>query len=454
MFRPGRRRSPGIGLLFLVSQLYNIGFNRIPPVTLSFIGINVAVYLQLLKNLPPLGKACVSAHHVWYDGDYKRIIFAAFYHLDDFHLYYNMASFVWKGRSLEAKMGSAKFLYILSVFIVVTNSVLVALDIALANITEDYSYIYTCAAGFSGVIFSLKVLTTYNLPSGVSMVMGMFPVPRRWACWVELIVIQILFPNVSFTGHLAGILVGFMYVKGPLKFIMDTISGAGSGLTRGMRRSYTYHVGTTGRRGNRQPPGDSDSADEELREAIRASLRETHMNRQPDLDDYDPRIQTAIRESLDNPGGEPSRWSDNQRPQRREPSPRSPPYPPQNGGRYNSWSQTSSGDVSSRLPPYPSQGPLAYPSQEVPPYPRDREGLYPRLPDLPPHTGGAFAQSPSYPSRAAGSYSMVPEPSASPQEHNVNGYPGRHAPCPTDSVTPQESSLDEIRRRRLQRFER
>ena len=226
MFRP-RRRAPGIGLLFLLSQLYNIGFNRIPPVTLSFIGINVAVYLQLLDSLPSLGKACVSANHVWYNGDWMRIILAAFYHLDDFHLYYNMASFVWKGMSLEARMGSSKFLYLLAVFTALTNTVLVALDMALANVTEDNSYIYTCAAGFSGVIFALKVLTTYNLPSGVSMVMGMFPVPMRWACWVELIVIQVLVPNASFTGHLAGILVGMMYVKGPLKYIMDAISGAG-----------------------------------------------------------------------------------------------------------------------------------------------------------------------------------------------------------------------------------
>lgn len=222
-----RRRAPGIGLLFLIGQLYNIGFDRIPPVTLSFIGINVAVYLRLLNNLPSRGKACVSAHHVWFSGDWRRLVLATFYHSDDLHLYFNMASFVWKGISLEKRMGSAKFLYILSVFTLLTNTLLVGLDLVLANITEDPSYIYTCAAGFSGVIFALKVLTTYNLPSGVSMVMGMFPVPMKWACWVELILIQLLVPNASFTGHLAGILVGLMYVKGPLKKVMDIVSGSG-----------------------------------------------------------------------------------------------------------------------------------------------------------------------------------------------------------------------------------
>jgi len=430
MFQRRRRRAPGIGLLFLFSQLYNIGFNRIPPVTLSFIGINVAVYLELLDSLPSLGKACISAHHVWFNGDWKRLLFAAFYHLNDFHLYYNMASFVWKGMSLERRMGSSKFLYILAVFTVLTNAVLVGLDVALANITGDYSYIYTCAAGFSGVIFALKVLTTYNLPSGVSMVMGMFPVPMRWACWAELILIQLLVPNASFTGHLAGILVGMMYVKGPLKYVMDIVSGAGSGVTRRMRQSYTYHVGSTGRRHN-----SSDSEDEELQRAIRASLRETHMNRPPSLDDYDPGIQSAIRDSLDNPGGEPSRWSSNPRSQRGGPSSMPPPYPHQGNGLYNS----------------PRSGAASQP----PPYPTHEENLYPRIPHNPPsYTGGEFSQSPSYPSQGEGLYPRVPEPSAPPVEQVVNGYPGGTLPYPTESRMPDSNSLDEIRRRRIQRFER
>lgn len=50
--------------------------------------------------------------------------------------------------------------------------------------------------------------------------------PSRWACWIELVVIQLIVPRASFTGHLAGILVGLAYVKGPLKSIMDIGSNA------------------------------------------------------------------------------------------------------------------------------------------------------------------------------------------------------------------------------------
>lgn len=227
MFQRRNRGSGGFGLLLLFTQLYNFGFNRIPPVTLSFIAANVAVYLRLLSNIPSLGKACVSAHYVWYNGDWLRLVLASFYHLDDWHLYFNMASFLWKGKSLETSLGSKMFLLVLCAFSVTTSAVLVGLDLFFAHIFDNPSYIYTCAAGFSGVIFALKVLTTYELPQGISMVMGIFPVPMRYACWAELILIQLIVPSASFTGHLAGILVGLMYVKGPLKPILNGIGNIG-----------------------------------------------------------------------------------------------------------------------------------------------------------------------------------------------------------------------------------
>lgn len=186
-----------------------------------------------------------------------------------------------------------------------------------------------------------------------------------------------------------------------------------------------------------RPPNDSDSEDEALRQAIQASLRETHMNRSPTLDDYDPGIQSAIRESLDNVGGEPSRWSNNQGPQRGGPSSAPPPYPPRDQSRFTSRSTTPAGGATSQPPPYPPQG--------------DR--LYPRLHD-PPYTDGPSSRSPPYPSQRERLYPSVPEPSAPPAEHVTNGHPGSSLPYPTETRMPDPRSLDEIRRRRIQRFVR
>lgn len=176
----------------------------------------------------------------------------------------------------------------------------------------------------------------------------------------------------------------------------------------------------------------SDSEDEDLRQAIRASLRETHMNRPPSLDDYDPGIQSAIRESLDDAGGEPSRWSNNPGPQRRGPSSRSPPYPT---GGYNS----------------PGIGS----SSHTPVYPTHQDSLYPRIPRNPSsYIDGQFSYPQPYPLQGEGLYPRVqPEPSAPPVEQGMNGYPGGTLPYPSGSRMPELDSVDEIRRRRIQRFE-
>ena len=194
--------------------------------------------------------------------------------------------------------------------------------------------------------------------------------------------------------------------------------------------SQYVHCSTGGRQRN---PSYSDS-DEELRAAIRASLRETHMNRSPTLEDYDPGIQSAIRESLDSAGGEPSRWSNDQRPRRGGPTSVPPPYPPRDEGLFNPRS-TIRGGPTSQSPPYPQTG-----------------GLYPSLHDPPSYTDATFSRSPPYPSHGGGLHSTGPEPSAPPAEHIVNGHPRSSFPYPTESHMPDPSSLDEIRRRRIQRF--
>lgn len=51
------------------------------------------------------------------------------------------------------------------------------------------------------------------------------PVGSKYVVWAELLLIQLLTPNASFVGHLAGILVGLFYIYGPLKKIMDVING-------------------------------------------------------------------------------------------------------------------------------------------------------------------------------------------------------------------------------------
>ena len=155
MFRPrmrGRGRSPGLGIGLLVMQVMRVGVNNVPPVTLFTMGAQVAIFLRLFQ-LPfksNISDVCVSAFSVWYREEWHRLLYAPFFHLDEWHLYFNMVSYMWKGRSLEPKMGSGYFLYMIAVFTALTSLTNVGLAIAAEKLLDDPSYVTSCAAGFSG----------------------------------------------------------------------------------------------------------------------------------------------------------------------------------------------------------------------------------------------------------------------------------------------------------------
>lgn len=221
----------GLGIALLASTIFRTGLGNIPPVTLGFLALNTAIYLNILRVVRNARDACVSFKYVWKLRQWKRLLLASFVHLDDMHLYFNMASFLWKGRTLEQKYGSRKFFIIIMVFAVSSQILLIMLNRLFATLFWDSSYLTTCAAGFSAVIFALKVLTTRNMRQESVSILG-FPitVPTQFACWIELVVIQVLVPNASFTGHLSGILIGFAFVHGPLEGFINKFDHLVSGL--------------------------------------------------------------------------------------------------------------------------------------------------------------------------------------------------------------------------------
>ena len=166
-------------------------------------------------------EVCLSAQAVLVWREYERLILSSLEHADDMHLYYNMISFLSKGKSLEDRFGSAYFAYLLAVFTLLSNCTAIALSSLLTEVLHDRSYYKTCSIGFSGVVFALKVLTTHYWQRGQYRRIFGVSVSTKYAVWVELLLIQIMIPNASFVGHLAGILTGILFTKGPLKATMD-----------------------------------------------------------------------------------------------------------------------------------------------------------------------------------------------------------------------------------------
>ena len=93
-------RWPQIGILLLVYELFaSIGLNKIPPVTLGAIGLQIGLFLKVLS--PYLGTwtlwssstICLNANVIMKQKELYRIFTAPVFHGSDLHLYYNM---VWQ----------------------------------------------------------------------------------------------------------------------------------------------------------------------------------------------------------------------------------------------------------------------------------------------------------------------------------------------------------------------
>lgn len=92
----------------------------------------------------------MSVERVYWYKEWRRLVLSPLHHVDDFHLYFNMVSFLWKGIRLERRLGGAWFLYLLSVFSLLTGIVYLLLEIGLTEVTGDGLHSMDCAVGFSG----------------------------------------------------------------------------------------------------------------------------------------------------------------------------------------------------------------------------------------------------------------------------------------------------------------
>ncbi|XP_029470918.1 rhomboid-related protein 4 isoform X4 [Rhinatrema bivittatum] len=246
-----RQRGINVGLLLLLSQIFQAGVSNIPPVTLATLAVNIFLFVNPLKSV---WDVCISVQEGYQRSDWQRLLLSPFHHADDWHLYFNMISMLWKGTRLEKRLGSVLFGCIIAVFSQLIGVMYMALEMSLAEILNDPIYLKQCAVGFSGVLFALKVLINHYYPGGSSNVMG-FHVPNKYACWVELIAIHVLSPGTSFVGHLAGILVGLMYTLGPLKIILNTFAGSLSFEGYSPRQTFFNNSVSGAPRNERRPYG-------------------------------------------------------------------------------------------------------------------------------------------------------------------------------------------------------
>uniref|UniRef100_A0A7S2TY11 Peptidase S54 rhomboid domain-containing protein n=1 Tax=Lotharella oceanica TaxID=641309 RepID=A0A7S2TY11_9EUKA len=275
--RDGRRRGqidPRMMMLLmqLGRQIANLEYK--PPATLALMALNSAVYLYEFSLPFRVPDVCMHPAKILFGGDWKRLVLSAFYHADDYHLYYNMSSLLWKGVQLEQQFGTEEFIGMTLVLLGLSHSFYVAAAWIMYTLGISSSSMQTCAVGFSAVLFAYKVVLNFNSPR-MTNVYGI-SVPLKYACWLELVMISIITPNASFLGHLCGILAGLVYVTGGRAIMLGSIfSAASSSAPASAPSRHTIQRGILrpNRQRRRQEEEDADLAEAMRRSRMDHALR-------------------------------------------------------------------------------------------------------------------------------------------------------------------------------------
>ncbi|KAG3005055.1 hypothetical protein PC128_g6190 [Phytophthora cactorum] len=276
------RNGQGIALmLMLLRQIQQL--ERKPPVTLGLMALMYGLHFQKQQTPELFAPYSLCPDRVISHWDLTRIVASGLIHVDDWHLYHNMISFLWKGYNLEYKAGSVRFLLTVGYLLLLCHVLVVVVALVLATGFQMPGPLHQCSVGFSGVLFALKVLLNHNSPA-FSSVYG-FRVPTKYAAWLELVVIHFLVPRSSFTGHMCGILAGYIFVYSPA--IQSAMTSGTSALSRWLKvvlgpASNRHDTETNAASPHSprisRPPASSFETDEELARRLQEEEYRSHQS--------------------------------------------------------------------------------------------------------------------------------------------------------------------------------
>ncbi|KAL3625122.1 Rhomboid-like protein 15 [Castilleja foliolosa] len=195
----------------------NQWWEGIPFLTSAVVIVCGIIYLVcLLSGYDSFVEVCFLPSAVVSHFQVYRVYTAILFHGSLLHVLFNMMALSPMGSELERIMGSIRLLYII-ILLAVSNAILhlvIALLVAHNPFHPDQYLMDQCSIGFSGILFSMIVIETSLSGVQSRSFFGLFNVPAKWYVCILLGVFQLLMTNVSFLGHLCGILSGYAYTFG------------------------------------------------------------------------------------------------------------------------------------------------------------------------------------------------------------------------------------------------
>lgn len=191
-----------------------------PPATLAVLMVCIEIYvLQLILDLE-MEKFTMCPRLVLYIHEYYRVFTSAVFHANMMHIGMNMLSTFAISSLLEKRLGTLRHLFSIMWAIMLTAFFYIAMAYAAYFFAGYDTWMYQHAVGFSGVIFHMSVLECNLSRSHSRSVFGFFSVPSYLYPWVLLVILQMFMPNLSFLGHLSGIITGTLEYYGMFQFLI------------------------------------------------------------------------------------------------------------------------------------------------------------------------------------------------------------------------------------------
>ena len=189
---------------------------NIPLATLSIMIVCCIVYMYQFFVDPPVHHYTMCPRLVIYMSEYYRFITSSLFHGSIMHIGMNMMSTMAIGSSLEKRIGTLAMAITILWGIQLTSSIYTLIS-WLLYMTIGYEHLMLQhSVGFSGVIFQLAVLEANLSPDRTRSVFGFINVSSKIYPWALLVILQFIMPQISFLGHLSGILIGTMQSHGSL----------------------------------------------------------------------------------------------------------------------------------------------------------------------------------------------------------------------------------------------
>jgi len=178
---------------------------------------------QMLLNIN-LHHYTMNPRGVLFQHEFYRMITSSFFHGSLLHIGMNMMSYIALGKSLERKFGTLFMTFTVAYSVVLTSVIYMIIACATYAVGSE-KIMNQHSLGFSGVLFHLLVLESTGRPntSQSQSIFGILHIPAKYYPWFMLVAIQFLMPNISFVGHLSGVLCGTLQSGGHLRFIMPGI---------------------------------------------------------------------------------------------------------------------------------------------------------------------------------------------------------------------------------------